>query len=62
MPNWTSKEERQYRHIAVSCVKSGKHSKKRCKSIAAATVNTQRRDRLNAFRRLNKAIRRLKKS
>lgn len=38
---WSAKDERQYKHILKSCVKRGRKPK-RCKSIAAATVNKQR--------------------
>lgn len=40
MPSyWSSKQERQYKHIVKSCKRSGRYGVKRCKSIAAATVN-----------------------
>jgi hypothetical protein len=40
---WTAKDERQYGHILKSCKKRGSYGVKRCKSIAAATVNKRRR-------------------
>lgn len=40
--SWTAKDERQYKHIEASEKKLGR-STKRAKSIAAATVNKQRR-------------------
>ena len=43
MPSsWTDKDERQYEHIKASERKQGR-STKRAKSIAAATVNKQRK-------------------
>jgi hypothetical protein len=39
---WTAKDERQYGHIVKSCLKGGR-PRKRCKSMAAATVNKGRR-------------------
>lgn len=40
---WSPKDERQYGHILTSCRKRGQYGEKRCKHIAAATVNKQRR-------------------
>ena len=39
---WSNKDERQYEHIKESAKKSGR-STKRAKSIAAATVNKERK-------------------
>lgn len=40
---WSAKDERMYGHIVKSCKKRGRYGLKRCKSIAAATVNKRRR-------------------
>ena len=40
--SWSRKDERQYGHILRSCRSRGQYGAKRCKSIAAATVNTAR--------------------
>lgn len=40
---WSPKDERQYGHILASCRKQGRYGVSRCKSIAAATVNKNRR-------------------
>lgn len=42
MPEWTSKDERQYEHIKSSLKDDGR-SEDRAKEIAARTVNKQRR-------------------
>jgi hypothetical protein len=43
MPSWSNKDERKYEHVKESALESGK-SEKRAKSIAARTVNKQRRE------------------
>lgn len=40
--SWSAKDERQYEHIVRSCNARGRYGKKRCKRIAAATVNATR--------------------
>jgi hypothetical protein len=39
--SWSSKDERQYKHIKKSCMARGR-GKKTCERIAAATVNKTR--------------------
>jgi len=39
--SWSSKDERQYKHIKKSCLSAGR-SKKECERMAAATVNKTR--------------------
>ncbi|MEE8385940.1 MAG: hypothetical protein V3S01_08485 [Dehalococcoidia bacterium] len=43
--SWTAKDERQYGHILTSCRKRGHYGVRRCKTIAAATVNKGRAKR-----------------
>ncbi len=40
---WSKRDDRMYGHIVASCRQRGRHSPKRCKRIAAATVNKARR-------------------
>lgn len=40
---WDAKDERQYTAIVRSCTKRGRYGVKRCKTLAAATVNKTRR-------------------
>jgi hypothetical protein len=40
---WSTKDERQYKHILKSCKKRGRYGVARCKRIAGATVNKTRR-------------------
>lgn len=42
MPGWSSKDERQYKHIKKSALDAGK-DEDRAEEIAARTVNKQRR-------------------
>jgi hypothetical protein len=39
---WSNKDERQYKHILNGCLKRDRRKTKKCKSIAAATVNKRR--------------------
>ena len=40
---WSRKDERQYKHVLQSCKQRGRYGLQRCKRVAGATVNKQRR-------------------